>query len=185
MSRPRKLPVFLSEGEAARLLEAAHCPRDRCLFAVMLYAGLRVAEACALRLERIDLTAGQLLVYEGKGSRDRYVPIGLKLAVELRAWIGERATGYLFPGRKQGRPLTTRAARYAVEDSAHRAGIARPDPRQRISPHKLRHTFGSQLVAKGVDIATVRDLMGHADISTTSIYLHCSVDRLRGAVDRL
>lgn len=186
MARRRKLPVYLTSDEAERLLAAARGPRDRCLFAVMLYAGLRVAEACSLLIERIDLDRGQLLVFGGKGDRDRLLPIASRLAPILRDWIGSRTTGPLFPSpSRAGRSITTRAARYAVNGAAARAGITRPDPSQNISPHKLRHTFGSSLVAAGVDIVTIKDLMGHSNIATTSIYLHTSVDRLRGAVDRL
>src|SRR5690242_9480180 len=82
--RPRKLPVFLTAEEAERLLAAARSARDRALFGVMLYAGLRVAEACALRVERIDLARGELLVYQGKNSKDRLLPIAAKLAPLLR-----------------------------------------------------------------------------------------------------
>jgi len=185
MSRRRqKLPTFLTEAEANRLLAAARSPRDRCLFAVMLLAGLRVAEACALRVERVNLERGELLVFRGKNGKDRLLPIGARLLPILRSWIGDRTEGYLFPGRKPGRPLTTRAAYNAVCDAASRAGITRPDA-QRISPHKLRHSCATNLLATGADITVVRDILGHSDVSVTSVYLHCSADRLRGAVDRL
>lgn len=185
MNRRRKLPTYLDDSEGDRLLAAARKPRDRCLFALMLLAGLRVAEACALRVERLDFGRRELLVYEGKGSRDRLLPLAPRLEAALRDWLGERRTGYVFPGRKPESHLGTGAARYLVKTAVRRADIHRPDPRQRISCHALRHSFASALVAKGADLATVRDLLGHSNLATTSIYAHCSADRLRRAIELL
>jgi integrase/recombinase XerD len=72
-----------------------------------------------------------------------------------------------------------------ISKAAARAGITRPDPRQRISPHKLRHTFGSLLAERGADIVAIRDLMGHASVATTQVYLHAHSDRLRREVEKL
>jgi site-specific recombinase XerD len=185
-NRARKLPVFLNPEEADRLVAAAKTPRDRVLLQVMLYLGLRVAELVALRSERVNLAGRQVLVYQGKGGKDRMLPIGARLEPVLREWLAGRPPGLLFEsGRKVGHSLTTRAVRYIVEGCARRAGISRPDPTQRISPHKLRHTFACRLLHRGVDIVTVKDLMGHSSINTTAVYLHCDTSRLQSAVDRL
>ena len=118
MSRRRKsLPVYLTPAESERLLAAARTPRDRCLFAVMLLAGLRSAEACGLRVERIDLARGELLVFRGKGGRDRLLPISARLAPLLREQIGARTEGYLFPGRKPDQQVLCRVAARGVRAS--------------------------------------------------------------------
>ncbi len=181
----RKLPVYLTPDEAERLLAAARGPRDRCLFAVMLFAGLRCAEACTLRIERVNLERGELLVFCGKGGKDRLLPIANRLEPLLREWIGARTEGHLFPGRRVGQPISTRAVRHVVRTAARRAGITRPAGSPEISPHKLRHSFACRLVEKGVALDAVRDLPGHGSLAVTSIYIHCSADRLRGAVDLL
>lgn len=184
--RPRKLPVFLDAGEAERLVAAARCQRDRVLILCGLHLGMRCAELCALRVERVDLAARTVFVFQGKNAKDRLLPVSGRLEPELRAWLGDRREGWVFPSpRKPDAPLTTRAVRLLVAAAAKRAGITRPDPSQTISPHKLRHTFGSRLVARGVDLPTVRDLLGHSNLATTSIYCHTDVDRMRSAVDKL
>src|SRR5215471_15513182 len=136
MSRRRKsLPVYLTPAESERLLAAARSPRDRCLFAVMLLAGLRSAEACALRIERIDLIRGELLVFRGKGGRDRLLPISARLAPLLREQIGTRTQG-------SPRPLSVRgdaSGRTALGRSlcpAHRAH--RPGPRRAVGISRQR-----------------------------------------------
>jgi len=186
MSRRRKsLPVYLTPAESERLLAAARSPRNRCLFAVMLLAGLRSAEACALRIERIDLARGELLVFRGKGGRDRLLPISARLAPLLREQIGTRTEGFVFPGRKPDLPLSTRAVRHAVKTAARRAGISRPAGSPDISPHKLRHSFACRLVEKNVPLDAIRDLLGHSSLQVTSVYLHTNLDRLRAGVDLL
>lgn len=182
----RKLPVWLTPAEADRLVNAALSPRDRCILLSLLYLGLRVSELCALLLERIDLPGRTVLVYQGKGGKDRTVPIPERLLGPLSGWIGECSSGPLFPSPKNpDRPLSDRMIRYVVEACARRAGITRPDPTQRVSPHKLRHSYATRLLSRGADLVAVKDLLGHSNISTTSIYLHCDADRLRAAVDRL
>jgi integrase/recombinase XerD len=184
--KTRSLPVWLSEEEAARLVAAAPTSRDQVIILTMLYAGLRVGEVMALRVERVDWRKRQIFVFRGKNDKDRYVPIAGKLAGPLAGWIAGRTEGYVFRSpRSNSEHLTVRSVQYMVKAAAHRAGIKRPDPSQRLSPHKCRHTFCSRLVEKGVDIAAVRDLAGHSSIATTSIYLHASTDRLRDSVERL
>lgn len=184
--RKRKLPVWLSQEEVDRLLEAAQAKRDKLLILLGCYAGLRVSEMVNLRIERINFERGELLIYQSKGGKDRLLPLSPKLSEPLKAWIGERKEGWVFPSPvKPERPLTTRSVQYMIRDMAARAGITRPDPTQRISPHKLRHTFCSRLFERGIDVAAVRDLMGHSNLSTTDIYAHTTTERLRGAVHRL
>lgn len=185
MGRGRKLPVFLTGDEPDRLLSQMRSERDRLIVLIGLHLGLRVSEVTRLRAEHVDFDQGQLLVFQGKGAKDRYVPLNSKVAGPLKTWIGDKKEGWLFLARGGQKPLSTRAVQFIIEYAAKRAGIKRPEGQHRITPHVLRHTFASRLVANGVDIAVVRDLLGHSSISITSQYLHTNTARLRSAVETL
>lgn len=184
MPRKRTLPVYLSADEGDRLVAAATTERDRVMALVLLLTGVRVFELVGIRVERVDLPRGLLTVYRGKGAADRAIPISDRLAGPLRDWIGARADGWLFPSRrKEGRPLTTRAVQLVISRLAARAGVHKPDAT--ISPHKLRHSFATNLQDNGVEIRAIQELLGHRDVSTTMRYTHVSARRLKGAIDRL
>lgn len=179
----RRLPTFLRSAEADAFLAAISDRRDRVFCAALLFCGLRVSEACRLRVEHVDLDAEQLLVHQGKGAKDRYVPIPSRFLPELRGWLGERRSGWVFPAERRRKGPGHLSARYAqalVPAVAERAGISR-----RITPHKLRHSYATTLLQRGADIRQVQELLGHSDLETTSIYLHCDTSRLKGVVDRL
>lgn len=175
----RRLPKPLRGGEADRLAGHAGSERDRLIIRCGLLLGLRVSEICALTVPEVDLDDGIVLISRGKGDKDRYVPIPSQLVSELAAWLGGRREGYVFPSPRGG-PLTTRAVRYMVGRVAEEAGIVR-----RVAPHALRHTYATKLLDTGADLRQVQELLGHASISTTEVYLHVSRDRLRSAVERL
>lgn len=163
------------------ILAAASSERDRLILQIGLLAGLRVSEIVSLRVEHVDLDSGILEVHAGKGDKDRNLPLHPRLVEPLRAWIGERQTGYLFPSRRSGQPhLGVRQVQRMVKCVARDAEIARV-----ITPHKLRHTFATTLLAKGADLLEIKDLLGHASVATTQIYAHALPERLRGAVERL
>lgn len=177
----RRLPKFLHGDEPDRLLASAACERDRVIMLLLRYLGLRVSEACHLRIEDIDRDEGSLMVQHGKGDKDRQLPIPRKLAGPLYAWIGAREAGWLFPSPyKPGKPLTRRAVGYQVVKSAQRAEI-----RRTVSPHKLRHTFATNALDAGATLREVQELLGHSSVATTEIYTWVQTDRLRGAVDRV
>jgi len=186
----------LSEPEGAALLEAVTTPRDLALLAVMLGAGLRAAEAVGLDIGDVlaDQEGGAALhVRQGKGRKDRIVPIQGDVARALRAYLaatGRRLgqDGPLFRAHDRaatklprGR-LTTRAAGYAVERCTTAAGI---DAKQ-ISPHSLRHTFAIRSLRSRHDVIAVQKLLGHASVATTQRYLdHLGLAELRQAVPDL
>lgn len=145
----------------------------------MALCGLRVSELCKLRVEHLDLADRSLLVFQGKGKKDRYLPIPSSLAAELRAWVGDRRDGPVF-GSPRGGHYTTRAVQKMIERARERAGISK-----RCTPHTLRHTYATSLLRSGANILEIKALMGHANIATTEIYTHLDTDQYRGAVDRL
>lgn len=149
----------------------------------MLFSGLRVSEACKLRIEHIDFDDERFLVFQGKGSKDRYLPIAGRMQRELREWVGTRTTGWLFPAerlRKGPGHISIRHVEALIPAIGERADISR-----RITPHKLRHSFACLCLARGATIREVQDLLGHSDMKTTAVYLHVDTSHLKAVVDRL
>jgi len=180
--KPKKLPTFLQASEPEAMLRATTRERDRLLLMTMLYLGLRVSEACKLQVEHVDFGSKLLFVREGKGMRDRALPIPSRFVGPLRGWIGGRTTGYVFPSPRGGK-LSVRAVQLLVKRVAARAGLRDAAAPRRVSPHKLRHAFASRMLERGADIIAVRDALGHSSVATTQVYTHCSGDRLRAGME--
>src|SRR5262249_36261674 len=177
----RRLPEFLRPAESDALLSAATRRRDRLILLISLGAGLRVSEITKLRIEHVDTVASTIFVSQGKGKKDRYVPIPSWLCAALREWIGKRGTGWMFPSpRKEGRPLTTRAVQYMTHKITAAAGLIK-----HVHPHTLRHSYATNLLRSGADLPDIQRLMGHANLATTAVYLHVAVERLAPTVERL
>lgn len=182
--RPRKLPVWLTDEECGRLLAAAPSRRDGLIIALGVYAGLRVSEIVKLRIERVSLERRELVVYQGKGGKDRVLPLHPALAALLQDWIAGQRDGWLFPSPvKPEKHLTTRAVQYMALRAADAAGIRKPDAS--LSPHKWRHSFATNCLRKGANLRQVQQLLGHSSVAITERYTHVMADELRGAVDRL
>ena len=183
-AKKRRLPVYLRPHELERLVDAAPTERDRVIVLVGAYAGLRVSEIVQLQVEHLDFEGSMLEVHAGKGDKDRNVPMHAKLAWALRTYLGERTTGWVFPAARATHGGTghhsARQAERMVKDAAKKAEIAR-----HVTPHKLRHTFATLLLANGADLLEIKDLLGHSSVATTQIYAQALPERLRGAVDRL
>ena len=184
---PRTLPKYLTEQEVDGLLEAAGLiPGRRGVLALaaleILYAtGLRVSELLGLPRRALAGDAAVLLV-RGKGGKERIVPLSdraKEAAAALVAVDDDAATRFLFPGRDPRRALTRQAFFLLLRQVALRAGL---DP-ARISPHVLRHSFASHLLAHGADLRSLQLLLGHADIATTQIYTHVLAERLQRLVE--
>jgi integrase/recombinase XerD len=183
---PRTLPKYLSEQEVDALLDAARrMPGERGAVAraalEILYAtGLRVSELLALPRRALASDAAVLLI-RGKGGKERIVPLSetaKQAAAELVAQH-DSAGRHLFPGRDPRRALTRQAFFLLLKQVALAAGL---DP-ARVSPHVLRHSFASHLLAHGADLRSLQLLLGHADIATTQIYTHVLAERLQRLVE--
>jgi integrase/recombinase XerD len=183
---PSSLPKYLSEQEVEALLDAARHmegPRGALARAAMetLYAtGLRVSELLALPRRALAGDAAVLLV-RGKGGKERIVPLSqaAKQAAHALAAEQDAGTRYLFHGRDPRRPLTRQAFFLLLKRVALKAGL---DP-ARVSPHVLRHSFASHLLAHGADLRSLQLLLGHSDIATTQIYTHVLAERLARLVE--
>ena len=178
------LPRVLSEAEVTSMIEAVdgddpRSLRDRALLEVMYGSGLRVSEACSLTFDDI-VADGELLRILGKGSKERLVPIGgaAGSALSLYAEKGRGAFArsadetHVFLTRL-GRPFTRQGVFKVIRERAAAVGIAP----ERISPHVLRHSFASHMLAHGADIRAIQELLGHADIGTTQIYTYVDTER--------
>jgi len=154
--------------------------RDRAILELLYASGLRVSELADLPLSGLHLDEAFVTVL-GKGSKERFVPMGGPAVRTLRRYLGE-VRPRLDKGRGDGRVyLNARGTRMSresiwklVKKSAKRAGITK-----NVSPHTLRHTFATHLVEGGADLAAIQELLGHADISTTQIYTHVDREYLR------
>lgn len=182
---PASLPKYLSESEVDALLDAARdmegVPGLKAQAGLeILYAtGLRVSEMLALRAEALSTDAAMLLI-KGKGGRERMIPLSdaaRQAAAQLRKASPAKAR-YLFAGRDIAKPMTRQGFALLLKQAALEAGL---DPK-RLSPHVLRHSFASHLLAHGADLRALQKLLGHADIATTEIYTHVLAERLQKLV---
>ena len=183
--KSQKLPQVLSRDEIAMLLRApaGNDPaslRDRALLELMYACGLRASEAIDLEVSDVDLAAGALRA-RGKGSKERMVPVGREAVAAARGYlqrgrprlVGPRDERHLFVNHRGGR-LTRQGLYKIVQRHATTVGLE-----SRMSPHTLRHTFATHLLAGGCDLRSLQEMLGHADIATTQIYTHLSAERLK------
>ncbi len=180
-----RLPQVLSRDEVARLLaqpsgSSPSALRDRALLETMYACGLRASEAIGLELADLDLATG-IVRARGKGSKERIVPVGSKAVASLRVYlergrprlVGLQPEPRVFVNLRGG-ALSRQGLYKIVQRHAASAGLA-----HRMSPHTLRHSFATHLLAGGCDLRSLQEMLGHADIATTQIYTHLSTDRLR------
>lgn len=186
----RRLPSALSEEEVAALLAAPDVAtpsgrRDRALIEFLYSAGTRAAETVGLDRADVDLNAGVARV-RGKGRKERLVALGTFAREALTEYLADPArprargpeTGAVFVNPRGGR-LTTRSLGRIIDACVRRAGIVR-----RCTPHTLRHSFATHLLDRGCDLRSVQELLGHAHLTTTQIYTHVSIERLRSVYER-
>lgn len=185
------LPKYLSESEidalfnAVALLPAKKQPRMSALLEILYASGLRVSELVGLPANAANIRENYMIV-RGKGAKDRMVPLTDKAKKALRDWMPERErtlpkgreSRWLFPSTGKTGHLTREEFFLELKELAMYAGIAP----QRVSPHVIRHSFASHLIAHDADLRTVQQMLGHADIATTQIYTHILDDRLKSVV---
>ena len=194
--KPQRLPRVLTREQVARLLEQPRGTeplvlRDRALLEVMYACGLRASEAVGLELTDLDLEEA-LLCARGKGSKERIVPIGRHAVAALSAYCragrpvlvdARTRRSVRSPGSQsrvflnnRGGALTRQGLYKVVQGHARSAGL-----HERMSPHTLRHSFATHLLAGGCDLRSLQEMLGHADLATTQVYTHLSAERLKQA----
>lgn len=178
---PKRLPTWLTATERAKLLDVDMSARDRAVVCLFLFAGLRSNELRMLDIQDIDVEAMSILVRFAKRGKQRLVPLHAEAGAAIDAYIEGRRRGALILSSR-GTRISNPRLRQLIKSLGVAAGI-----RKDLHPHALRHSFAVALLetTPPTDLETIRDLLGHESIQTTSIYLHCSTARRRAAVDRL
>jgi integrase/recombinase XerD len=193
MKEPQKNPQILSAGEAKRLLTMAGKLQVRVLLSIGYGAGLRVSEVVKLKVKHIDSALGIIRVEQAKGKKDRQVMLSPETLDLLREWWKVRTAKYdagvpagerwLFPGRREGRPLTPRQVTRLFHETVEAAGI-----KKKVTLHTLRHSFATHLFDRGVDIRTIQALLGHEKLETTARYTRVAtglITAVESPLDRL
>jgi site-specific recombinase XerD len=181
----RRLPTVLSREEVARLINAAGTLFRRTLLTTLYATGMRRSELIHLKVSDIDSQRMIIRVVEGKGGKDRDLPLSPALLETLREyWRWRKPKLYLFPTRtcrhKLDQPISDKTVWIACSDAARRAGI-----RKRVTPHTLRHSWATHLLEAGTDLRTIQVLLGHGDLETTAQYLHLSQRHLQAVTNPL
>lgn len=187
----RSLPRSMNDDEATSFIDACdgHEPedlRDRAMLELMYATGARISEMSALTLDDIDFSQGQVRLF-GKGSKERIVPVYPAALDAVRAYLGEGRGTLLSRGKhagtrvlfisSRGNPMSADSLRKRFEFRARQAGLG-PE----VTPHAMRHTFATSVLSGGADLRSVQELLGHESLSTTQVYTHLTVDRLKGAM---
>ena len=179
----KKLPVVLSKQEVWKMLTRCNLLKHKILIGLLYGCGLRCMEVRSLRLADLDFDRLQLKVVQGKGKKDRYLPLSVHLVRGLKSYIeAEKPQDYLFGSNINGRAggdfdcrYSQKGVQWAVKEAAKRAGVLKS-----VCVHTLRHSFATHLLEDGMDIITLKDLLGHENIETTMLYLHIAQsDRLK------
>ena len=171
--KERKLPEVLTKTEISRLLDATNNKKSKLIISLLYSSGLRVSEAINMKISDLELKEKIGWVRAGKGKKDRLFILSEKLVGELETFLQDRnPTEILFPGKKG--KMTSRNIQKIISKAAKRAEISK-----RVSPHTLRHSYGTHLLEAGVDIRKIQMLLGHSQLSTTQLYTQVSTEELK------
>ena len=181
----RQIPVVLSPEEVTRMIDGTANLRHRTILMTLYSTGARCSELCHLRPEDLDKERMVVRIRQGKGGKDREVPLSPKLLEQLRIYYRsvKRRNGWMFPSlqtRRPDQPITQKAVWHACREATQRAGI-----RKAVHPHTMRHSFATHLFENGAELPVIQTLLGHADPRDTMIYLHLATRKLREAPNPL
>ena len=176
MKKKHSLPVILSLQEVFRIISSTKNLKHKAILSTVYSAGLRVSEAAHLKVSDIDSSQMRIFVRQAKGNKDRYSLLSERNLLLLREyWKVYRPKLWLFPGLPDSKPISARTIQAVFHDALVSAGIDKD-----VSVHSLRHCFATHLLNNGASILQIKDLLGHTDIQTTSIYLHLSNAQILG-----
>jgi len=177
----KKLPEILSGDEVVALLAAVTNRKHRAILMTLYAAGLRTSEVVHLRLSDIDSKRMMIRIDQGKGRKDRYAMLSVRLLEALRHyWLKERPAPWLFPGRDPIRPLARESIEKVFARARLKAGILK-----NITPHSLRHSFATHLLERGVNIRVIQRLLGHRSLRSTEVYTHVAETYIRDTLSPL
>ena len=176
MRQGKRLPKTMTGTEIEALLDAVRSDKYRLIISAMYAGGMRISEACALRVGDID-SKRMVIRIVGKGDKERLTVLSGRLLAELRTYWATHRPGaddaYFFPGNTPGNHISAGSVRTVFNDAVERAGI-----RHKVTPHSLRHSFATHLIDMGVDVTMVKVLLGHASLRCTERYVHASTEQL-------
>ena len=165
----KKLPTVLSKQECKLLFKTPRLIKHRLALCFIYSAGLRVSEFSNMKIGDVDFDRMMVHVRGGKGQKDRYVPLSKKIVSGLKNHLSaERPVKYLFEGMYRGAQYSVRAMQWVMREAIAKTGIRK----ENVCVHTLRHSYATHLLEDGVDIVTIKNLLGHSNIRTTMIYLH-------------
>ena len=168
MKLHKKLPVIISPDEVNSIFCATQNIKHKAIFMTIYAAGLRVSEVCNLKISDIDSKNMQIIVRKGKGKKDRHTILSNENLKLLRDyWRIYKPKTFLFEGRAGNCPLSVKTVELSLEKAVLKSGVTK-----HVTPHTLRHAFATHLLNGGTDICYIQTLLGHSNISTTTIYLH-------------
>jgi site-specific recombinase XerD len=190
LKEPQRLPLIMSPGEANRLLTMADKLKVQVMLALAYGCGLRSGEVVRLKAGDIDSAQNIIRIVQSKGRKDRHVMLPPEVLSLLRQWWKERPSRddagvpplerWLFPGRRPGKPVTTRQLSRLFHDAAEAAGIRKP-----VTLHSLRHSFATHLLEDGTDIRLIQALLGHVKLDTTARYARVATGRIAAVASPL
>ncbi len=179
---PKSLPKTISIDEALTLLNAPKSLRDRAVLYLLYGTGMRVSELSDLNIENLDLKNRLIRIVEGKGNKDRLIPLPDLIIPIIEEYLHARRddnnSSALILNRS-GQRLTSRSIQRLVKKYKEQTNLQE----KKVTPHTLRHAFATHLLANSVDIRVIQELLGHASLSTTQLYTHVSLEHLRKSYD--
>jgi site-specific recombinase XerD len=165
--KPQTLPKMLNKKEVQKIIEVTQNPKHRLMLKLAYGMGLRVSELVSLKISDIDSTAMLVRIEQGKGKKDRVVPLPESVLEDMRSYYKDyRPKIYLFEGQHEGQ-YSIRSAQQVFKSGLKKAGI-----KKQIGIHGLRHSYATHLLETGTDIRFIKDLLGHQSVKTTEIYTH-------------
>lgn len=182
-----KLPKIIDQRSVKKMLAQINtsCPtgiRNYAIVIMMYRAGLRVSEVCNLSLSDCNLETGLIYVQSGKGKKDRYVPLDDDIEKSIKAWLAVRPESQFIFCTLEGKQLMRRYVREVCYRISEKADVYIQDGavKKPVSPHKLRHTFLTEVLREGTaNIREVQELAGHSSLNTTMVYTHVVMDELQ------
>ena len=184
LKKDAKLPTIFNKSELRLLFKAPTLLKHRVLLMLIYSAGLRSSEVINLKISDIDFERRSIHIRRSKYNKDRMVPLSQYMAIGLQKYIAlERPHIWLFNGKTLGEPYSAKGISWVMRDAVKKAGIAKD-----VTVHTLRHSYATHLIEDGLNIVTVKDLLGHSKIETTMVYLHiaqCPLIRAHSPLDTL
>ncbi len=174
LHRKSKLPVVLSREECKSLFKTPALLKHKIMLAFIYAHGLRVSELSQMKIGAVDFSRGMVHIKQSKGHKDRYIPLSKLIMPGLKNYLfSERPLNYLFEGYKTGEPYSNRGIQHLMAETVKKCNFRK----EGICPHTLRHSYATHLLEDGIDIVTIKNLLGHVNIETTMVYLHVMQSR--------